>query len=329
MAAVSPELDLLVLCELNPDVLVVDANLDIRLGQVERLVADAEITLGSSGAITAAAAAAQGLRVGVCAVVGADLAGEVATRRLAELGVDVGAVRVESGRRTGLTVVLSRPDGDRSLLTFPGSMADLTVAQLPTVAARHVHVSSIFLQTGLHPGLAAWLTEARAQGATTSLDPGWDPAEAWTGALSFLPAIDFLLSNAAETLHLAAALTGAPVLELALAARTLADCGPIVVAKAGADGGLATDGTSFWRCAAAPAELVDTTGAGDNFDAGFLAGLLSGADLPACLARAVATGSWSLAGRGGTGRLASASQALEAAARLTCTPIRRPAEELA
>ena len=64
MAAVSPELDLLVLCELNPDVLVVDANLDIRLGQVERLVADAEITLGSSGAITAAAAAAQGLRLG-------------------------------------------------------------------------------------------------------------------------------------------------------------------------------------------------------------------------------------------------------------------------
>ncbi len=119
------------------------------------------------------------------------------------------------------------------------------------------------------------------------------------------------------------------MLELASAAGTLADCGPTVVAKAGADGGLATDGTSFWQCAAAPAELVDTTGAGDNFDAGFLAGLLSGADLSACLARAVATGSWSLAGRGGTGRLASASQALEAAARLTCTTIRRPAEELA
>ncbi len=109
MAAVSPELDLLVLCELNPDVLVVDANLDIRLGQVERLVADAEITLGSSGAITAAAAAAEGLRVGLCAVVGRIWPASWPPVGWLSSASTSAPFVLEPGRRTGLTVVLSRP----------------------------------------------------------------------------------------------------------------------------------------------------------------------------------------------------------------------------
>ena len=77
------DLDLLVLAELNPDVLVAAGDVDVRFGQVEQLVENATITLGSSGAITAVAAAAQGLRVAICAVVGDDQVGAWTTDMVA------------------------------------------------------------------------------------------------------------------------------------------------------------------------------------------------------------------------------------------------------
>jgi sugar/nucleoside kinase (ribokinase family) len=76
------------------------------------------------------------------------------------------------------------------------------------------------------------------------------------------------------------------------------------------------------RCPAPPARIVDTTGSGDNFDAGFLVAMLEGAELPEALARAVSSGTIALSGRGGTGRLATAAEATQLAARL---PIRRAA----
>ena len=73
-------------------------------------------------------------------------------------------------------------------------------------AARHVHVSSFFLQRGLQPGLPALLDAARAHGATTSLDPGWDPDERGRRRCPCSPSLDYLLPNAAEALALAQAL---------------------------------------------------------------------------------------------------------------------------
>src|SRR5258708_16528342 len=86
------DVDLLVLGELNPDVLVSAGEVDVRFGQVEQLVDNATITLGSSGAITAAAVAAQGLPVPVCAVVGGDPTGAWTNPLLARHPVAVGCV---------------------------------------------------------------------------------------------------------------------------------------------------------------------------------------------------------------------------------------------
>jgi ribokinase len=327
---VSEDLDLLVVCELNPDILVTDPALDVRFGQVEQYVADAGITLGSSGAITAAAAAAQGARVAVVALVGADLAGDVARRALGELGVDTTAVLVRPGARTGMTVVLSTADGDRALLTFPGTMSGLTVQDVPADMlrrARHVHISSFYLQSGLHPGLAGLLRTARARGATTSLDPGWDPHERWSGLVPVLADLDLLLPNAAECTRIAAAITGratgadAGAEQVAAAAEVLAALGPRVVVKLGAEGGLAVGDGRPVHVPAPAADIVDTTGAGDNFDAGFLVATLYGEDARTALERAVAAGSLSLRGRGGTGRLASAEEVADVAARLRAAPV--------
>jgi sugar/nucleoside kinase (ribokinase family) len=306
--------DLLVLGELNPDVVVACAS-EPAFGQVEQLVDRAGIVLGSSGAITAAAAAAQGVKVSFCGVVGNDALGQLTVDLLATHGVDVSGVVRRDDLPTGLTTVLTRPDGDRALLTFLGTMAALRVEDVNAqqlAVARHVHVSSVFLQRGLQAGLRSLLKTARSGGATTSLDPGWDPDENWTAARDLLGGLDYLLPNAAECRGIAG-VDGTAV----EAARALAGKGPAVAVKLGAEGAALAGPEGVHTIMIEPTVPVDTTGAGDNFNAGFLAARLDGASFPDALARAVASGSIAVTGWGGTGRLASRHEAVAAAARLT------------
>jgi len=341
---VAAEVDLLVLAELNPDVLVSSGDADMRFGQVEQLIDRASITLGSSGAITACAAAAQGLRVAVCAVIGDDPIGEWTAEQLRGHGVDIAGVIRRPGRQTGMSVVLTRSDGDRAILTYSGTMPDLTAADVTPGrlrSARHVHVSSFFLQRGLQAGLAGLLGAARQAGATTSLDTGWAPAGEWASAGPALRHVHYLLPNAAECAHLAAALDAATLdaaaldgtgghaergeehdqgdgesQPTALRAAALRRLGPDVAVKLGASGALAVTRGGVTRVRGRAVAPVDTTGAGDCFNAGFIAGVLDGSTTADSLRRAVACGSIAVTGWGGTGRLATRAEALQAAAQL-------------
>jgi ribokinase len=318
------DLDLLVLAELNPDVLVAAGDVDVRFGQVEQLVENATITLGSSGAITAAAAAAQGLRVAVCAVVGEDQVGAWTTDLLADQGVDVSCVVRRAGRPTGMSVVITRPDGDRAILTFGGTMTELSAADVPhdrLRAARHVHASSFFLQQGLRADLPDLFGAARAAGATTTLDTGWAPEGEWAAVKPVLCQVDYLLPNAAECAELAAATgwrrDGDDHSVARSAAEALHEQGPAVAVKLGAAGGLVVARDGVTRVHGRAVAPVDTTGAGDCFNAGFIAGLLDGSTPAESLKRAVSSGAIAVTGWGGTGRLATRDEALRAAAGLT------------
>ncbi len=329
------DLDLLVLAELNPDVLVAAGDVDLRFGQVEQLVENATITLGSSGAITAAAAAVQGLRVAVCAVVGDDQVGTWVTDLLAAQGVDIACVVRRPGRATGISVVITRPDGDRAILTFGGTMAEMTAADVPhdrLRAAGHVHASSFFLQRGLQADLPKLFGYARAAGATTSLDPGCAPDGEWAKVKHALSQVDYLLPNAAECAELAAAFgawrngdqnddakdSETRKLKAARrAAEALRKVGPTVVVKLGAAGGLLVGPEGVVLAHGKAVDPVDTTGAGDCFNAGFIAGLLDGSTQTESLKRAVTSGAIAVTGWGGTGRLATRDEALSAAAELT------------
>jgi sugar/nucleoside kinase (ribokinase family) len=335
------DLDLLVLGELNPDVLVSAADIDIRFGQVEQLVDNATITLGSSGAITAAATAAQGLRAAVCAVVGDDPIGAWTTELLAGYGVDVAGVVRRAGHQTGLSIVLTRPDGDRAILTYSGTMSELSRTDVPADwlrAARHVHASSFFLQRGLQADLPALFEEARIAGATTSLDPGWAPRGEWANAGPILSQTDYLLPNAAECWHLAAALDGTSAggdhnyhpddkVSVMHAAKALHRLGPVVAVKLGVAGALAVGPDMLVRVRGRSVAPVDSTGAGDCFDAGFIAGLLDGSTVTEALKRAVSTGSIAVTAWGGTGRLATREQAIDAAAQLSAEHLPHPSGE--
>jgi sugar/nucleoside kinase (ribokinase family) len=292
---VSGRLDLLVLGDANPD-LVLTGDVEPAFGQAERLVDEARLTVGGSGAIVACAATRLGLRVGFCGVVGDDPFGRFMRDELERRGVDADPLVVDPEGRTGITVVLARTD-DRAILTHAGSIGDLRasmIARAQLESARHVHVSSYFLQRSLAPGLPEVFQRVRARGATTSVDPNWDPAERWDGGLRDLLALtDVFLPNATEAIRVA----GVAGIDEAVVA--LAERAGLVVGKTGPDGAVAAQGNRIVRVPAPRVEPVDATGAGDAFDAGFLVSRLAGDPLERSLAVANACGALSTRALGG------------------------------
>jgi sugar/nucleoside kinase (ribokinase family) len=278
--------DLLVVGEVNPDVIVADPDPRPAFGQAERIVADIHLAIGSSSVITACGAARLGLRVAFVGVVGDDLFGRFMLDSMRERGLDVSAVRVADDVLTGASVVLT--DGrDRAILTARGTIGAVTADDVPADLlgrARHLHIGSWFLQDGLRSNAARLLAAAREAGLTTSLDPNWDPSDDWDGGLfEALPSLDLVFPNEAEVTRIArvddpesAAIT------LARQARRDGPAGSgnalMFVVKRGAAGAFAStaDGVVA-RVGSYPVTPLDTTGAGDSFDAGFLAAWLGGA----------------------------------------------------
>lgn len=307
------DIDVLVLGEINPDVIVRSADPRPQFGQVERIVESVDLTVGSSSVIFACGAAKLGLRVAFVGLVGDDAMGRFMLEEMRSRGIDTVGCRTVDSLPTGATVILT--DGrDRAILTALGTVPLLRDEDVPAALlarARHVHVGSAFLLDALRPKLAERFATSRRDGASTSLDSNWDPRETWDGGLAaILQQTDVFLPNAAEVTRIAR-LDAVEDAALALAA-----AGPRVVAvKCGADGALAAepDGT-ITRVPAIAMDLVDTTGAGDSFDAGFLVGWLAGRPVDECLALGVACGSLSTRSVGGTSAQPTLAEA-EAAAR--------------
>jgi sugar/nucleoside kinase (ribokinase family) len=290
-------LDLLVLGDANPDVIVSAPGMQPRFDQVEQLVDSATLVVGGSGAITAMGAARLGMRVGLCAVVGNDDLGRLMTVKLTEAGVDLEHLVVDAHSQTGMTVILDRGD-DRAILTASGTISALTpddLAALPDRPARHVHAASFYLMSQeFRDALPAAFARFRAAGVTTSVDTNWDPSERWN-LEALLRETDVFLPNEAEL----GAITRSPILDRAL--EIVGERGCDVAVKRGEQGGVArVGGTTYRALRTPPAEYIDAVGAGDTFDAGYLAGRLLGRDGATTLAMAVIAGSLSTSAAGGT-----------------------------
>jgi len=302
------DFDLLVLGDANPDLILV-GDVEAVFGQAEKLVEGHHVAVGGSGAIMACGAARLGLRTAFAGVVGEDAFGRFMIDALEARGVDTRGGGVDPDRPTGLSVVLARDD-DRATLTSLGTIGDLTGATVDPdllLQARHVHVASYYLQLALQPDLSALFDTVHAAGASTSIDPNWDPAERWdSDLLALLSRTDCFLPNSTE----ARDITG--VDDIDVAAQALAGHGGVVAIKFGQGGGLVIQGDEVVRSESIPADVVDTTGAGDNFDAGFIAARLRGWPLARCLSVAVACGSLSTRAAGGTQAQPTMEEALAA-----------------
>lgn len=290
------EFDLLVIGEINVDLLVRGGEVWPELGQ-EKIVEDATLTIGSSSAIFACQAAKLGLTTAFIGKVGDDEFGRYMMQEVEAQGVETKYVIIDRQVKTGVTISLYTPQ-DRALLTYLGSIASLCPQEVdPGILrnARHLHVSSYFLQGGLREGLAALFARAKEAGLSISFDTGWDPDERWNGALkATLDRVDLFMPNKEEALNI----TQAPHVEAALEA--LARDIPLVVIKLGAQGAVARKGGVLVRQQPPTVQVVDTTGAGDSFDAGFVYGYLKGLSLSQSLQVACLCGALSTRMQGGT-----------------------------
>ena len=302
--------DILVAGEINPD-LILSGNVIPEFGQVEQLVDSAGLTVGSSSAIFACGAARLGLKVAFIGVCGADFFGRFMLDELSRAGVDVSGVIVDPILSTGLSVILSpggSNPGERAILTHLGAIDRLQAEQVTQTLlqkARHLHVASYFLQTALRPGLPELFQRAHTLGLSTSLDTNWDPSGRWSGFAELLSRVDVFLPNQKEALAISSASTAERALQV------LSRKCRVVVIKCGAAGALARRGDESARAAALPVQVVDTVGAGDSFDAGFLLGWLNGWSLERSLALAAACGSLSTRAAGGTSAQPSLEEALQ------------------
>jgi sugar/nucleoside kinase (ribokinase family) len=300
--------DLLVIGDANPDVIVGPVAGPLEFGQAERLVPSGVLTLGGSGAIMACGAARLGLSVAFAGRVGDDDAGRYVRSALSDRGVDTSALVTDPTLPTPLTVVVTRGQ-DRAMLTAQGVLAATTAADvLATLlhTARHVHVSSYFLLSALAPALPDLLRTARAHGATTSLDTNDDPSGRWdrTALAPVLAETDVLLPNAAEAMRIAGATSPAR------AAAILAGGGLRVAVKDGADGAWYHTGRELLHTKGITVDPVDPVGAGDSFDAGFVAATLRGLPADTALEIAAVCGALSTMDHGGTGSQPTWEEAL-------------------
>jgi sugar/nucleoside kinase (ribokinase family) len=292
-----PRFDVTIAGELNLDLILY--GLPEQLAPERELLADRMmLTLGSSSAIVAHNLAALGSRVGFQSRIGDDPLGQIAIDRLRQGGVDVSRVlRVPGPTATGLTVILHH-EAWRNILTYSGTIAELVWQDLDLdqlADSRHFHFSSYYLQKGLRSRIAELFQYLKSKGLTISLDTNDDPDDRWDGGLQeVLRLVDVFLPNERE----ACKITGTHDVETAV--RKLSELVPLVVVKLGREGAIAQRGKERFHSPAQPVVPVDTVGAGDSFDAGFLHQYIAGADLPTCLASGNRAGALSTTRPGGT-----------------------------
>ena len=294
-----PRYDVITVGDLNPDIVLSGIeSIAPRLG-TEQFFGSMERTLGGSGALTTVTMSRLGLRTALVARVGVDEPAEFCRTILKREGVEP-MLLVNPALTTGVTVAVTYPS-DRLLLTSPGAIGDLTAEEVTDellAEARHLHVSSYFMQRRLQPGLARLFRRARALGLTTSLDTGWDPSGAWLDAhlTATLADTDIFLPNAVELRHLA----GLDDLDAAAARLLELGAGSIVV-KDGSHGARLYTRAGRVLEPGFRVSPIDTTGAGDAFNAGYIAAMLEGRPIAHRLRFANACGALVTQVRGGAG----------------------------
>lgn len=270
--------DITIAGEINLDLILY--GLPEHMPTERELLSDAfAMTLGSSSAILAHNLAALGMSVGFSTKLGSDPLGPIALERLKAVGVETSYPTPKADEQTGVTVLLNH-GRKRHILTFLGVMAQMRTADIDLSflsSGRHFHISSPFLQTSMLPELPALCRELKNRGMTLSLDTNDDPADRWGEPLNeLLGLMDIVLPNEDE----AKRMTRTSDLDKAI--ESLAQRTRVVAVKCGKRGSVVQEGPVRWYVSPVPVEPVDTIGAGDSFNCGFLKGYLSGMNVEQC-----------------------------------------------
>jgi sugar/nucleoside kinase (ribokinase family) len=242
-------------------------------GQGGQLVEEIRITAAGSAGGTALTLAKLGAEVRSAGAVGADPLGDMLLRLLEDRGIDTSLLVRREGVQTSASVLPIRPNGDRPAFHVIGANGAYGPDDAPwdaIAAATHLHLGGPEFMGG--EAAARILSHAREHGVVTSADV---LAEGNPGLLEWiapaLPELDYLLPNGEQVLGFTEA--G----DLVEGCRALVERGVgCVAATCGAEGAVVVDAETVERVPAFAVEVVDTTGCGDSFSAGFLRALSLG-----------------------------------------------------
>jgi sugar/nucleoside kinase (ribokinase family) len=261
----------------NADI-VARAVSDLPDAGTEQVIESIEFRVGGAGAIAALCLAALEVRAELLGCVGDDPIGRVLLDQLVQAGVPVDGIAVRGA--TGICIATEAAERDRSFLIAPGSVREFSLSQVHdrTFCSRLLLVCGYFLVPALRGGAASILRRVREHGGETLLDTGWDP-DGWPAAakeevLDLLPWVSVFAPNETE----AVAITNER--NALRAAKALQErSGGWCIVKRGAEGFLAVGPDHAEASVTAPqVNVVDTTGAGDAFNAGLIRARL--ADMP-------------------------------------------------
>ena len=292
------EFDIIALGELNVDLILNQIEGEPEVGK-EKFAKQMTLTLGSSTAIFAANAAAIGAKVAFCGMIGDDSFGDLVETSLQKKGVDTRFLIRQNKYATGATICMSY-DEDRANLTYQGAMDYMSLDDIdPEVfkQAKHIHISSIFMQSGVKRDLKKILELCKQNGVTTSLDSQWDPTEQWDINLEeILPLVTVFMPNETELKFL----TRSANLDEAL--EKIRPFVNAAVIKCGSKGSILMRKGQPDRKQAAllNKNVVDCIGAGDSFNSGFITRLAAGDDLARCQEYGNMTGAVNTTAAGGT-----------------------------
>ncbi|MCW2599685.1 MAG: sugar kinase [Frankiales bacterium] len=242
-------------------------------GQDAQLVDHIRFSAAGTAGGTAVTLAKLGARVSSAGALGDDPAGTMLLSLLRTAGVDPTHLLVRPDAATSASVLPIHPNGDRPAFHVIGANGTYTAADVPwgvVAEVDHLHLGGPEFLGG--PDAAVVLERARELGLTTSVDmlaPG-DPgmfdwiSPAWQH-------IDYLLPNRDQALGL----TGEADIEAAGRALLAVGVGCVAI-TCGADGAVVVSADGTTRVPAFAADVVDTSGCGDAFSAGFLVGRLLG-----------------------------------------------------
>lgn len=254
---------------------------DVFYSLVKQLTVSPVLSPGGSAANTAFALARLGLSCGILGKLGADHHGAAYRSAFARAGGDCSRFKLHDSAATACCLSLVTPDSERTMHTDLGAAKFLTpqdISYHDFTGVRHAHVEGYLL---FNPDLLlSVLRTARDAGCRISLDLGaFQIVETMQDTLPGLLAeyVDIVFANEDE----AAAFCGQRAPHCGLDA--LAGYCDVAVVKVGASGAFVRRGTDCWHIPAHPVgDVVDTTGAGDLWAAGFLYGLLNGHSLDVC-----------------------------------------------
>jgi sugar/nucleoside kinase (ribokinase family) len=249
------------------------------------------VAIGGCAANVAIDLTRVGVRTGVAGCVGCDPFGQFIVDTLAGHGIDTAAIRRMDGVETSGSLIVNVVGEDRRFIHCPGANAVLQAADIPLEWIRRAkvfYVGGYLLMPALErpDGLEALFREARRAGVITVLDvvvPG--AGDHWDKLAGVLAATDVFLPNDDE----AALITGLTD-PLAQADRFRAAGAHTVVITQGRHGAVLVGEGLRLRAGVYPTQFVGATGSGDAFDAGYIAGLLAGADPLGCLKWGAALG---------------------------------------